>query len=140
MAQPVPNVRIDAAAHPDVVDAVGGAAEALAKTLGMPRDAAHFWGLATREAVMNAVTHGSAGPAPRIRISLYVARLETLVASVRDFGPGFDPSALPDPRATENVSKGSGRGVFYMRSFCDRVSFSFPRSGGTEVRLEKRVR
>jgi anti-sigma regulatory factor (Ser/Thr protein kinase) len=59
---------------------------------------------------------------------------------VRDRGPGFDPGALPDPREPVNLERGCGRGIFYMRSFTDRVSFVFPRNGGSVVRLAKRTR
>jgi serine/threonine-protein kinase RsbW len=56
---------------------------------------------------------------------------------VRDRGPGFDPAIVPDPLAEENVGRGTGRGLFFMRRFADRVLFSFPRKGGVVVRLEK---
>jgi serine/threonine-protein kinase RsbW len=64
----------------------------------------------------------------------------SLVITVRDRGPGFDPSAVPDPTAEQNLERGSGRGIFYMRCFTDRVSFVFPRIGGSVVRLAKRTR
>ena len=35
---------------------------------------------------------------------------------VRDEGCGFDPAALPDPLAPENILKTNGRGIFLMRS------------------------
>jgi hypothetical protein len=44
---------------------------------------------------------------------------------------------VPDPLAAGNLERGSGRGLFFMRQFADRVFFSFPRQGGAEVRLEK---
>jgi anti-sigma regulatory factor (Ser/Thr protein kinase) len=37
------------------------------------------------------------------------------------------------------VAKSSGRGIFYMRRFTDRVSFEFPKDGGVVVRLGKRL-
>jgi len=59
---------------------------------------------------------------------------------VRDQGPGFDPEQVPDPLAEENLARGGGRGLFYMRRFTDRVSFVFPRRGGSVVRLVKKTR
>jgi serine/threonine-protein kinase RsbW len=58
---------------------------------------------------------------------------------VRDRGPGFDPRGVPDPLAPENIARNGGRGIYLMRHFADRVVYSFPRGGGTLVRLEKRL-
>ena len=60
--------------------------------------------------------------------------------NVRDRGPGFDPAAVPDPCAPQNLARGSGRGLFYMRCFTDHLSFVFPRAGGSVVRLSKKTR
>jgi hypothetical protein len=38
------------------------------------------------------------------------------------------------------MTRGSGRGIYYMRRFTDRVSFVFPRRGGSVVRLAKKTR
>ena len=54
-------------------------------------------------------------------------------------GDDFDPAELADPLADENVEKNCGRGIFYMRRFVDRLSFTFPRCGGVIVRLGKRL-
>jgi serine/threonine-protein kinase RsbW len=58
---------------------------------------------------------------------------------VRDQGKGFDPSTIPDPVAPENILKVDGRGIFFMRSFMDEVTYTFPRRGGTVVRMVKRI-
>jgi serine/threonine-protein kinase RsbW len=108
----------------------------LARLGGLDPDGAHFLGVALREAVINALRHGRGAA----WVALRLARRGVLVMTVRDRGPGFDPSRLPDPLAPENVVKGCGRGIFYMRRFTDRVSFFFPRHGGAVVRLEKKMR
>jgi len=54
---------------------------------------------------------------------------------VRDQGPGFDPTRLPDPTDPENLEKVSGRGLLLMRTFMDEVSFN---STGNEVTMLKR--
>ena len=88
---------------------------------------------------MNAIQHGHASAANRrIRIS-FERRITKLVFSVRDQGPGFDPKTVPDPLEPENLRRGSGRGVFYMRRLTDKVSFEFPEDGGTVVLLEKQL-
>jgi CheY-like chemotaxis protein/anti-sigma regulatory factor (Ser/Thr protein kinase) len=54
---------------------------------------------------------------------------------VRDQGPGFDPSKLPDPTDPENLEKVSGRGLLLMRTFMDEVSFN---STGNQVTMVKK--
>jgi anti-sigma regulatory factor (Ser/Thr protein kinase) len=54
---------------------------------------------------------------------------------VRDEGPGFDPSKLPDPTDPENLERVSGRGLLLMRTFMDEVSFN---ATGNEVTMIKR--
>jgi anti-sigma regulatory factor (Ser/Thr protein kinase) len=62
------------------------------------------------------------------------------VITVRDRGPGFDPERVPDPCCEANLTRGSGRGIYYMKRFTDRASFVFPRRGGSVVRLAKKTR
>lgn len=54
---------------------------------------------------------------------------------IRDEGPGFDPSKLPDPCDLENLEKPSGRGILLMRSFMDEISFN---DKGNQVTLVKK--
>jgi serine/threonine-protein kinase RsbW len=56
---------------------------------------------------------------------------------VRDQGPGFDPSRVPDPLALENLCRSSGRGILLMKALMDAVTFCRPRGGGMEVRMRK---
>jgi serine/threonine-protein kinase RsbW len=120
------------------IDAIEKVAMAAAIKGGLHDDDAHFLGVAIREAIVNALRHGrakSGGCSASVQVS--VSPRGALVATVRDRGPGFDPAAVPDPLADENLSRGSGRGLLIMRSCADRVLFSFPRTGGAVVRLEK---
>ncbi|WP_160168394.1 ATP-binding protein [Novipirellula maiorica] len=41
--------------------------------------------------------------------------------AVRDQGPGFQVSQVPDPTAPENIMKAGGRGLMLMRNFMDAV-------------------
>jgi CheY-like chemotaxis protein len=54
---------------------------------------------------------------------------------VRDQGPGFDPSKLPDPTDPANLEKVSGRGLLLMKTFMDEVTFN---ATGNEVTMVKR--
>jgi serine/threonine-protein kinase RsbW len=63
----------------------------------------------------------------------------SLSVEVSDQGQGFDPERVGDPLAEENLLKTDGRGIFFMRSFMDEVSYTFPKGGGTTVRMRKRL-
>ena len=54
--------------------------------------------------------------------------------SIRDQGPGFDISKLPDPTALENLDRPCGRGVMLMRAFMDEVHYN---DKGNQVTLVK---
>jgi serine/threonine-protein kinase RsbW len=108
--------------------------------LGFDEDARHWVDLATREAVANAIKHGSTGAAgKKVEIDLAIEGDEVVV-QVADRGPGFDPSRVNDPRAPENLLRPNGRGLFYMQSFMDRVEYRERSGGGTVVTLRKQVR
>jgi serine/threonine-protein kinase RsbW len=106
---------------------------------GLESDEAAFVGVALREAVVNAFRHGHSADGAPCLIGLHLTT-DSLVINVRDRGPGFDPAAVPDPCAPQNLARGSGRGLFYMRCFTDHLSFVFPRAGGSVVRLSKKTR
>ena len=131
-------LRDDGNDNEPAIDAIEKVAMEAATRGGLHDDEALFLGVAIREAIVNALRHGRAkNGGCSASVQVYVSPRGALVATVRDRGPGFDPSAVPDPLADENVGRGSGRGLLIMRRFADRVLFSFPRKGGAVVRLEK---
>lgn len=121
------------------VDALEELVVRVAEAAGLDRSGACDFGVAVREAVVNAVRHAEDPLHRRVAVGFRLAGGPTLVVTVRDHGRGFDPCAVPDPRSPENLSRGSGRGVFYMHQFADQVAFAFPRRGGTVTRLSKRL-
>ena len=134
------HVELSSASSMNVVDAIQMAAEAFAIAEGLDEDRSHFLAIALREAAVNAITHGNEGDhQKRVILTFRNDSRGSLLYEVRDFGEGFDPKELPDPLDPENIRKGSGRGVFYMKKFTDRVGFKFPNDGGTVVELEKRL-
>ncbi len=54
---------------------------------------------------------------------------------VRDEGPGFDPSRLPDPTDLTNLDRAGGRGLLLVRTFMDEVTFN---ATGNQVTMVKR--
>jgi len=72
-----------------------------------------------------------------LHVQLSVSR-ETGTFVVRDEGPGFDPSKLPDPTDPANLEKVSGRGLLLMRTFMDEVKFNNTGNQVTMVRTSLR--
>ena len=56
---------------------------------------------------------------------------------VRDEGPGFDPTSLPDPTDPANLERVSGRGLLLIRTFMDEVRHN---DKGNEILMVKRRR
>jgi serine/threonine-protein kinase RsbW len=91
--------------------------------------------LALREALNNAVVHGNGMDTRKlvhVRCRCELAKGISLVVS--DQGKGFDPNAVPDPLAAENLEMRDGRGILLMKQMMDEVSFS---GSGAEVRMRK---
>lgn len=117
-------------------------------------------GTALSEAMVNAIDHGNLELSSKLRDGensnayhnlgekrrqqepycnrkVYVACQVTpdeAVFSIRDEGPGFDPSTLPDPYDPANLMRPHGRGLMLIRTFMDKVTFS---ESGNEIRLHK---
>lgn len=97
----------------------------------------HWILMALREALANAIKHGNEqNLEKRVDLEMEVTG-ETLRIRIRDEGEGFDPGNVEDPLAPENRLKTSGRGIFYMKTFMDRVRFRRMDGGGMEITLTK---
>jgi serine/threonine-protein kinase RsbW len=82
--------------------------------------------LATEEALANAVRHGHGGdPSLSLRVEAEVSP-QSVMVSVQDAGPGFDPASVPDPTADENLTIASGRGLALIRAFMTEVEVPPP--------------
>jgi serine/threonine-protein kinase RsbW len=94
--------------------------------------------LALREALNNAVKHGSRlDPKKMIHVAYRLDPQEGLWVSIRDEGNGFDPNRVPDPTTPENLERFSGRGLFMIRELMDKVEF---RDNGREIQMQRRPR
>jgi serine/threonine-protein kinase RsbW len=63
---------------------------------------------------------------------------DRLIFTIADQGRGLDPETIPDPLAPENLLRGTGRGIFLIRSFMDEVNFR-QLHPGTELTLVKKL-
>lgn len=116
--------------------------------------------IALQEALLNALQHGNLEVSSELRQQdekqfqtlverrrrekpyrtrrIYVTVRESpteAVYIVRDEGPGFDPSRLPDPTDPANLDLVSGRGLLLIRTFMDKV---FHNEVGNEITMIKR--
>ena len=109
----------------------------LCRRAGWPSDEDYWLVTALREAVANAVRHGNKqDPARLVRLE-YTVRNSTITIRVEDEGEGFEPGDVPDPTDPANLLRPSGRGIFYMRQFMNRVEFRPTARGGTAVVMER---
>ena len=117
---------------------VEAAAEKLAAEAGLDEDECFHVAMAAREAAVNAVLHGNEyDPAKQLSAS-FENTGAALVITIADLGKGLDPDSLPDPLAPENLLRGTGRGIFLIRSFMDEVRFR-QLHPGTELTLVKHL-
>jgi serine/threonine-protein kinase RsbW len=136
-------VRLQIASSFDLLDFVQLVSDRLGAMAGLDEDAVHWVGVAVREGVINAIKHGNREDvAKRVTIEFALeddGTADALVVCVTDQGSGFEPAAVADPLAPENVLKSSGRGIFFMRNFMDDISLRRVPEGGMEVRMVKRL-
>ena len=90
--------------------------------------------LALEEALVNAIKHGNAEhPDKRVRV-VYRLSEDCVAIDIADEGRGFNPDAVPDPTAADQLELPTGRGIMLMKSYMSRVEYS---AKGNAVRMEK---
>ena len=136
------SIRLDFTSAYEMLDTLQAVSDHICKEVGLDEDAIHWVGVAVRESVANAIKHGNKGDAGKrvfVEFESSVGLVPELSICVRDQGAGFDPAGVADPLAPENLLKGSGRGIFLIRSFMDEVVLQRSSEGGMEMRMVKRV-
>jgi serine/threonine-protein kinase RsbW len=119
------------------VDEAEGTVLRMAGGAGLEEDDLHALGMAVREAAVNAVVHGNRYSAKK-KVLLKVSRApDRLTIVIADEGEGFEVNSIPDPLASENLLRQSGRGLLLIRAFVDEFELRPRDPRGTEVRLVK---
>ena len=89
--------------------------------------------LALREALANAIEHGSGhDPSKEIECCVACDKSRGMLIVVRDPGPGFDPAQIPSPVLGLNLFSTGGRGIFLINQLMDEVRYE---RGGTEIHM-----
>ena len=130
---------LDVASRFEMLDVVQTVLVQCCAIVGFDEEAVHYMSVAVRESVVNAIKHGNKhDESKRVHVQ-FTIHDRALEVQVGDQGQGFDPAAIADPLAPENLLRAYGRGIFFMRQFMDEVTHSFPPKGGTVVRMLKRA-
>ncbi len=121
------------------IELVQVVAEHLCENAGVDEDGSHWIGMAVREAVANAIKHGNKLDVRKKVTAIFDLRETELKIRVSDQGEGFDPETVSDPLNAQNLMKTSGRGIFYMKTFMDRIEYAFNPGGGTSLVMTKNL-
>jgi len=93
--------------------------------------------LCVEEAVRNAVEHGNnLNKNLPVKVTWWIED-DLLKVEVEDKGAGFDYKRVPDPTINENLTKGSGRGVYIIHHLMDEVVYS---NSGNKIMMAKRLK
>jgi serine/threonine-protein kinase RsbW len=92
--------------------------------------------VATMEATNNAIVHGNKKNPDKVVNVQIIREGRQLLIRIRDQGPGFDYTKVPDPTSPENIEKINGRGIFLMKRLSDEIAFE---DEGRLVELKFRV-
>ena len=136
-------IRLQIHSKYEMVEFVQVVSDRVTHLADLDEDTVHWMGVAIRESVINAIKHGNREDYDKLVTVEFsfspVTEPRELVVRVVDQGQGFDPDAVADPLAPENMLKSSGRGIFFMRSFMDDVVLRRGAEGGMEVRMMKKL-
>ena len=139
MADRPTTVCIDFESRMDILEPIQAFVDRLATVGGLDEDGVHDLSVSVRECVVNALKHGNKlDPNKRVGVTFGLAA-GAIEVWIQDQGAGFNPDAVPDATAPENLLNAAGRGLFFMRAFMSEVEYIFPPEGGTIVRLVKTI-
>ncbi len=117
----------------DELDRIETFVNEIGSLIGIKGDLRHHIMLVLTEAVTNAILHGNKqNKSKSVELEAKITP-RRLILSVQDEGDGFDPESIPNPIEKENLLKSSGRGIWLIHEFADKVSFS---DNGRKITIE----
>jgi serine/threonine-protein kinase RsbW len=131
-------VELTIASQLEFIDLVTNMTDNITQMIGFDEETGYWINMAVRESVANAIEHGNKYDAQKSVDIRFTIGVDALRVTVRDYGEGFDPTALPDPLDPNNLLNPAGRGILYMRTFMDQVSYDRHPQGGMQVTMTKR--
>ena len=137
---PPPTVRLEFGSAFDMLDFVQILSDYVGRLTGLDEDQLFDVSVAVRESVVNAIKHGNKNDqTKRVVVEFSTVPRDQMTVRVQDQGEGFDPEDVPDPLSPENLMKGSGRGILFMRNYMDDVSIGRAQDGGMQVWMMKKA-
>ncbi len=110
----------------------------LSKKASLAEEQTENMAIVLTELANNAIVHGNKFVAEKKIFFHATIQKNKLTVSVRDEGPGFDPSKLPNPTNPENLWKENGRGIFLVKNLVDEVEFKHTKKGMEIIITENR--
>ncbi len=128
--------RVSLANNRDEIAALQDLVVERAMDMGYSKSAVFALRLAIEEALANAFRHGHRDLPPETPVEVeYEFSDERIHVAVEDKGPGFTPSAVPDPTLDENLETPGGRGLVLMRAYMTKIEHN---ETGNRVEMELR--
>ena len=108
--------------------------------LGLPRSVTDPLTLAVDESLSNIVQHGYQDKVGTIEIEME-RQADAVVVRLRDQGPPFNPTGVPDPdlRLPLNQRPIGGLGVYLARRSVDSVVYERTAAGDNQLTLTKKI-
>jgi len=123
----------------ELVDDAEESVRRFARDVGFEESDQYFIGLAVREMLINAIKHGNRFDKNK-SVGLRLSRNGAdMTFEITDQGEGFRLESVPDPHLPENQERRSGRGIAIVVAVMDEFSVNRNSSGGTHVRMIKRL-
>jgi serine/threonine-protein kinase RsbW len=105
-------------------------------SMGYPDESIRKMKIILTELLANAIDHGNKkNHSKKVTIGHVINRKKAVV-SILDEGNGFDPRSIADPTLPENLGKSSGRGLFIVTKYVDKLEFN---SLGNRVTVTKNL-
>ena len=79
--------------------------------------------LSVIEAITNAIIHGNKKNPTKFVTVKFIEKSDSYIIKVDDEGEGFDFNIVPNPLSKSNIRKESGRGIFIIKQYADKVIF-----------------